>query len=545
MKIQSKSTAVFLLFGLCFLLFNPSFGLTAQTGSGVVDQESLLVDALKEELIGNQQKAIDILEKLKHDPEFTSVSNYILSRIYFAQGKKEEAYHAIELSIRYEPDNKWYLLLKSNIAENLALPEAAAACHEELFRLEPNEYKHYDNAAYHHLQSGSFANALRVLDKAESVFGITPEIAIKKSFILGETKKFKKAVELLENCLTKYNGHSEMVAHLHALTEKSNDKNLKEQVYSKYPPEKQVPDLQGNSFDQLLDAVFNNPASDLDTKIKSLASVMEKMASENNAQLKELMKYTDALLKAYPSEVKTHCITADLFYILDDLSTAKLHYTQAVELGNVPYLVWENLLQTLENMAHWNDAKKYAIACLDYYPNQSYPHYLFALACFKTGEYSLAKSKLATLEIMQRHKKNPSVQLYLLYAKVLDALNSDSKNYWEKALANDPTQVVILEKYLSDCTLKKALDSHDPKILSSMATSDHYKINCLLAAFYECTGDFQKARKHMEFSLNQKQFINSEIHSLAARIFEKTGADLESKIQIRLANELGESPKKQ
>ncbi|MFZ1299117.1 MAG: hypothetical protein WAT16_13805, partial [Saprospiraceae bacterium] len=42
--------------------------------------QGILIDALKEEQIGNRQKAIDLFIKLKYAPETKGVSNYYLAR---------------------------------------------------------------------------------------------------------------------------------------------------------------------------------------------------------------------------------------------------------------------------------------------------------------------------------------------------------------------------------------------------------------------------------------------------------------------------------
>ncbi|MBK9107144.1 MAG: hypothetical protein IPM92_01865 [Saprospiraceae bacterium] len=528
----------------CYLIIL-STNLHAQNQSSSTDKESMMIEALKEELIGNIQKSIDILEKLKYEAEFKSVSYYLLSRMYFSQGKKEEALNSINQSLITEPNNKWYLLLKSNIAENLSLAEQAAECNVSLYQIEPNIYTYYDNAAYHYLQAGSYPKAFEVLDKAELVFGLSPEIAIKKAFILGETQKFKKAVEILERCLIQYKDHQEIIGHLQTISQKSNDVKLKEYLQNKYPINNS-PLISTNTTDlNLLDAVYANPNADIDTKIKSLLNILQNIDQKDTQKIASLQKYTNQLLTAYPTHVKSHCVSADLYFLQNNYPLAKQHYIQAIGLGNVPYAVWDNLLISLIELAHWNTCIQYSKSCLDYYPNQSKPYYFLALAYFKIRDYEKANSQLLTLSLMQRHKKNMPSDFLILQAKINEALKLDAQKLWDQSIELDSSKTGELERLLMLCSLNPEEFTLTQEKPEGFIYKPSFRTYCLLAELYYCAKNYPLANKYIELALSQHAFINTELHTLAANIYKQSGLTEKSNQHFHWAETLSENTKKQ
>lgn len=545
MHISNLLLKVLPLVFITFCFSTLSHFLQAQNQSSSTDKESMLIEALKEELIGNTQKSIDILEKLKYETEFKSVSYYLLSRMYFSQGKKEEALNAINQSLIAEPNNKWYLLLKSNIAENLSLADQAAECYVSLLQMDPNTYTYYDNAAFHYLQAGSYAKALGVLDKAEFVFGLTPEISIKKAFILGETQKYKKAVEILERGLIKHPGHQEIIEHLHTISQKSNDVKLKEYIQNNYPI-KNAPLTSSNTSElNLLDAVFADPNTDIDAKIKSLLNILQNIDQKDSQKIASLQKYSNQLLAAYPSHVKSHCASADLYFLQNNYPLAKQHYIRAIELGSTPYAVWDNLLISLTELAHWNDCIQYAQSCLDYYPNQSKPYFVLALAYFKIKQYEKANAQLLTLNLMQKHKKSMPSEFLILQAKISEALKLDAQKIWDQVIEKDSSKTAWLEKLNSQCSLNPGDVSLPKNRIEAQSINPSFRTFCLLAEYYYCIKHYPLANEYMDLAFMQQAFINTELHTLAANIYKQSGLTEKSNQHFQWAESLSENSKKQ
>ncbi|HEX5625690.1 MAG TPA: tetratricopeptide repeat protein [Saprospiraceae bacterium] len=338
---------------LSFLLIE-SHALRAQEKEKMIVHQSTLIDALREEQTGNRTKAIGLLEKLKYEPEFKAVSLYYLARWYASDGKTSEAYQAITESVTTEPDNKWYLVFKANLAEEQGLYAETAETYRLLGKLEPEAYTHLDNTAFFYLKAGDPEKALDILNAAEQKFGLLPPLAIKKSYLLKQTGKEKKAIELLERCLAQYPNHTGL---LEQLLQLSHEQKWNAGI-EKYGGLLQQLDP-GNTV--LLKYLRSNPANPespgdnlsgiissesyaMDDKIKFMIQNMEGlMRKPDTAGLRALIPFALQLVTQAPHDPKPYALAGDLYYQLDDLFSARLQYIRSTEQGPVPYTVWDNL----------------------------------------------------------------------------------------------------------------------------------------------------------------------------------------------------------
>lgn len=209
--------------------------------------------------------------KLKYAPETKGVSNYYLARIYREQGKHDEAMSAIDESIAAEPQNKWYLILKANLAEDYGQFQIIADVYQKLSQLEPDNYTYYDNAALNYLKAEDFDKALIVLNASELHFGLLPPIGIKNPKYWFY-RKIKKALSLLEECLIKYPGHLEIIEEIRTIALEENNTD----ILTKYglKPKSADVDSQNQQAQQDLTNLINSTTVSLDEKIKSIIKTL-------------------------------------------------------------------------------------------------------------------------------------------------------------------------------------------------------------------------------------------------------------------------------
>jgi len=166
------------VFGLYCLIYLPAF---SQKTTTQIELESKLIDAIKEEEIGNPEKAILILEKMRYEPDTKATVNYYLARLYEKSSRHEEALLAIQESVLADPGNKWFKVFKANLLEKTARYEQVANVFEELVKIEPQNYTFYDLAAINYLKAEKSEKALIILDQAQIKFGPMPPLVLKKT----------------------------------------------------------------------------------------------------------------------------------------------------------------------------------------------------------------------------------------------------------------------------------------------------------------------------------------------------------------------------
>lgn len=539
MKFRYKFSLVYISLSFCFL---KSPHLYAQNTGSSINSESLLIDALKEEATGQPKKAIEILEKLKYEPGFKSVSYYLLSRLYFAEGRSHDALDAIHHSLTEEPQQKWYLLLNANIAESLGLYDEAATCYINLYKLEPNQYTFYDNAAYHYVNAGIYDKAFQVLVDAEHIFGLRPEIAIKKSFILGEQGKYAKGIELLERSLELHPNSQELLKQISSLLEKSQDNKLIQYVQSKYPSLKTI-SHQTSALVHNLDSLVNLPDAEVELVIREMINQLNQLTDKDSVRYYLLQNASNKLLSLHPKNIKVICLTADIHYLYNRADLALPLYLQAIKESSVPYSVWDNTLHSLMELGYWQATVQYANKCLDYFPNQTLPYYAICKSLIHLNKFQEVVSPLQQLELMLKHRKNQSPQVLLLKAQMLDGLNKESKDVWDQAMALDSSKIILLEKVVSACQRSK---NHNESFKESELLNgwqDDFKTNVLMARWWLCNADAAKAKSCIDRAITLNDFKNFEFYLLASEIYQKSGLAEPANHFRKLANAMQESIK--
>ncbi len=519
---------------LLVLFFFSQHSISQSNEKNIVNQ-SLLIDAIREIQIGNKNKATEILADLKHEPECKGVSNYLLSKILKSEGKIEEAIEAINSAIFSEPQNTWYLKFKISLTEEYARDLETAIAYEKLSLLEEKQFSHYDNAALYFLKADDFKKALEILNRSEKVFGLLPQIVLKKSFAYCFIKKEKNALEILENGHSKFPTDPEIVIELINTLRAMNKNDQAQKYISKLKqidpanPEliKFLSDSKSTTQNhENLNQIIESKDLSLDDKIKIIFLQLNQYAeSYNKSGLTDLLKPAKSLKDQYPENSKTAALLADIYFQLNDLNNAKKEYIQSILYGTVPYSVWDNLLFCLIRLNYWKTAKYFSGKCVELYPNQSFPNYVNILSQYKLNELNGLLSQLNFLELIASHNIQKKTEVLILKAKILYSLNNttESEKIWKEAIENDHDFLTTLEYCHFMASVNKSYPAeYFDKAMRSEFIHESFKAD-KAAEIYFYKKDFAKAKSHIDTSIRNGNDQSLETLDLAAKIYKALG----------------------
>ena len=297
--------------------------LLSQKTTSQIELESKLIDAIKEEEIGNPEKAIVLLEKMRYEPEIKATVNYYLARLYEQSSRHEEALLAIQESVLADQGNKWFKVFKANLLEKTARYEQVAGVYEELIIIEPQNYTFYDLAAINYLKSGKSEKALTILDKAQLKFGPMPPLVLKKAEILKIQKKFKKATECLELSLKDYPNHKELYPSLiesYIAENRIQEKDSALVKLKSLDPNNPLVKLNSNNSPANMSGAellknINEQKISLDDAIKVLIPHLQKLADGTDSlQEQTLLLPALRLTELYPKESKPAALVGDIYF---------------------------------------------------------------------------------------------------------------------------------------------------------------------------------------------------------------------------------------
>jgi tetratricopeptide (TPR) repeat protein len=503
----------------------------------LINNQSIIIEALKEEQIGHPEKAIELLEKLKYEADTKAVSNYYLAKLYRNTGKLAQAFEAIDESINTEPDNTWYLLLKANMCEENGRIEETAETYEKLSLIEKDNFSHFDNAAYFYSKSENFKKALDVLNSAEKRFGLIPTIAVKKSYVLTFLKKKKAAFEILEACHNQFPTNTELLIELiKSYLEADKEDKVKKYsdlLYRVDPNNEELKRLikfvqidSSTSVTKSPDQYIQAQDVSLDDKIKFLfLKLSGYISNSDKSGIQSLIGPAETLRKQFPNDPKPIALIGDIHFQLNDLLQAKESYVQSIKDGQVPYSVWDNLLFCLIHLNHWKTAKYYSEQCMELYPNQSFPAYVQVLSKFKLNQLNDILPIVEQLELMVNYNDHKRTEVLILKAKILSLLKNEeeSEKTWKLAMETDHDYLAALEYcvFLAGKGETYPVDYFD-KAMRSEFIHESFKLDKAAELFYN-KKDQKKAKEYIDNSIAKGYCESADALLLASKIYDALG----------------------
>ncbi len=447
--------------GCLMLLLQPARG--QQVSEASVGLEKLFVDACRERLIGNYDKAISLLEDLLKKDHRNHAAMYELARVYDAQSKYEPAERQLLAAILLAPDNDWYKKFLADVHQKQGKFLAAAAIYEQMVKKEPHNEQYYFKWAYFLVKADAVDRAIKVYDELEKQNGIHEEAIRRKHALYIGMGNNKKAAEELQRLINAYPKRLEYRHLLAGFYEQIGDKAKAmaeyRQILSLAPGDAkaQLALAGGRStqnddlvYLQALKPAFENPTAAIDLKIGKLLPFVQKVADTRDVALADAaLELTDILEKAHPGEAKPLAAAGDLLYHSGRKPQALAKYQKALQLDKAVFAVWEQTLTILYEAGQYKALLKIAEDAVDYFPNKVMAQYFYAAALLETGQSQEAARTLEQALLMAPEKTLPHALLQGLKAALACSRkdNSSCAADFETAEKLAPNLPYILADY--------------------------------------------------------------------------------------------------
>ncbi|MBK7233242.1 MAG: tetratricopeptide repeat protein [Saprospiraceae bacterium] len=523
-------TFIFLIFAVQIFVTE---NLYSQKSDKTIELESALIDAVREEQTGFPEKAIDILQKIKNEPEVKAIAQYQLAKLYAATGKLDEAIIASEESVKADPSNKWFLVLKANLLEKTGRNLQVAMTYQELVKLEPNQYTFYENAALYWMKSDQADKALTILQQAHQKFGPLPALILRKVDLLMIQNKPKQAIDALNQSIEVYPKHSELylaLADIYAHQKKDIEfQATLDRLKAKIPDHPFLKKMENKPSNNETSSSFAQKIQsgewNLDQAIAYLIPEVEKVNAETQeVVIQELLNKSDILINKYSQNPKPYVLTADIYFNANRLSEALPFYLKASTFNQIPYQVWDHLLYVLSHQNHWKSLEENASKVLDIYPNQSYPYFTLAESLYKLNRGEEALKNIQQYLLMQRKSETARAAAYILQAKIYKQLNNDEAENasWAEAMKiNSPSNPAMIENTLVKIKDGEKISSSDLLTAFKSEQIPNYYKDLKMAEIKMMQNQLDEAKNLILSAFNDRMNHTSENYLLAIDIFSK------------------------
>ncbi len=558
--MQSNIITVILIFITISFTFQPLMGQEKVSEAEVHIQEAF-IEAKKQQLLGNLDKAIELFEEIWKDHSDIHALAYEIAKVYLEKEEMNKAQEYAEKALALDAENIWYMTYLADIYVEMGQNLDAASVYEKITKITPEDREIYNKWAFQLTKAEKINEAIDVYDKVEARFGIDEEIIRQKyTLYLGSGKDKKAEKELLKLTESSPNEtvYLEMLAGFY---EQINQEGKAKEVYQRIlnldadnATAKMA--LAGQSsavsdeirFLESLEDVFANEEVELKLKIERIQPLISKAYNEKDASLaNKILDLTTGLEETHSSEAPAFAISAQMLLALDRGKEAEGKLKQALELDDTKFYIWEQLLALQWANKDYEALSNSSLDAMDVFPNEPLCYYYNGMSLIKVEDYGGALSILDQALLMSESNKELLQKIHvgmaLAYGKENDHIQALSS--FEEALKPNPENPLVLTEYAYYMALRKQ-DLDKAVTLAEKAVkvdpSNGYPLRSLAWVYYQ-KNDFKQAQKQMESALEKGLSEEPNVLEQYGDILFKLGQENEAVQYWHKAKQKGSSSK--
>lgn len=430
-----------------------------------VNLQKKLIEANREKLLGNYDKALAILEELRKQKKDEDALLYEMARIHAASESIEKSIPLLRQAIALSPGNQWYRETLALYLEELGQFSGAAGVYGELSADFPREKDYYFNQAFLLVQADEIDDAIKVYDAWEKIVGLQPESTLNKYRLYAGTGNEKKAIKELESLISAYPSNTD---YRHLLADHlldTGDEKAALQVYEEilqtdpYDSKAQVALATAEQTKNAaktddpttaLIPLFEQESINIDVKIAKILPDIQKLAESGDKALAAgLLKLTTILEQVHPNDAKAFAASGDLYFLTDQFKMARERYEKTLSLDDSRFMVWENLFYVMQAQEDWEALRMKTELAMDYFPNKGSVYLFNGIASAELSAWDDALDVLEQAELIFSLDKPGLLQVLLLKGKVIQGMGNvaEAETVFQEALGIAPENPMALHDY--------------------------------------------------------------------------------------------------
>lgn len=447
-------------------------------------------------ILENYAKALLYYQtSLEINPENATV-HYKIAEVLSKSNKQDDLIKAsisIENAIRLHKKNKYFYLLAAGIYNSMARFDKAAEAYQTMI----NEVKGTEEYLFELAAVYQYANkpedAIKTYSKAEAVFGVNETSSVQKIRLYLESGKTKEALAEGDKLL---NAFPEEERYMMAFTELLSQKGMRDQAVQyleKFAANNKdagnakmllagfYRDMQQEQKARpLLLSLFDDPSVELSSKLIVLGAYNTELHQNRTRNVPDAEKEAftiglfEKLVASHPEESNVHIIGGDLYLSTGNNRQAQKEYLKAIELGDVSFEVWENLLYLETQLEQWDNVLKHSEEALEMFPNQRMIYYFSGFAHLRKR---MVDEAIFHFEQTKRLSSSDTKLLAEVNGLLGDAYYA-KKDYvksdkaYDEALAVNPDNAIVLNNYSFYLALRKE-NLEKAEKMSSLLIKNH------------------------------------------------------------------------
>lgn len=421
----------------------------------------MVIDAATQREIGNVEKACSLYESIiKQQPE-NSLAYYQLSSINYEQRNIATAIEYNLKAIELNPKNHWYRTQLAEIYLQTKQTEKAAEQYRAIIDLQPNVTEYYMELVAIYTEANMFDKAIEIVNLLEKRQGVNEYCSMLKYKIYKQLGKQEKATKEIEILCKEYPSN---VSYLSTLAQNYLSKGEDKKALSLM---KKVEEIDSNNIENIvalmeiyykkgdissaeayMDKLCNNPKMGFEEKNQLILTLYQEKVDEDLEILRNYIKHLESMAKMYPEEGRLWQFLSIGYMRTFRMEEAYQACKKAVEYGVKDLGLYKNYIITQQFNASDEERIKTCDDAIKLYPRECIFYIVKGYSLVNLKEY---EKSIETLEKGLKYAKNDSdyIDIYSNLAEAYYRIENKEKSfeYFEKALAKDSTNLMVLNNY--------------------------------------------------------------------------------------------------
>lgn len=414
---------------------------TGQISEAQVNQEKRFIEANREKLLGNLDKATTILREMLREDATNAAVAFELGRILYASGDAEDAVKHLKMAIAADPLNEWYPKFLADVYQQQGRNVEGAALYGGLIAQSPNDQQLYFKQAFFLVRAQKLNDAIAVYDALEKRVGINEEIIRRRHTLfmgMGDAKRAARELERLAVAFPTVLAYQHQLAAFHeSQGDAAAARKVYEQILRVSPTDAKAQlALAGGSnaqADELgylasLQPSFERSDVAVDLKIAKLYPVITQVAETGNVRIADAaLALTSTMERVHGGDAKPLAAAGDLYFYSGRLPEAIGKYRATIARDESVFAVWEQLLSALYRTGDMAALYQTANDALDVFPNRATIPYYMAIGADGMKRYADALDALDMAALMSAKNTQLQADIKALEGQVYQHQGDDAK----------------------------------------------------------------------------------------------------------------------
>lgn len=430
---------------------------------------STYLDAENAFMLEDYSSALSLYQEvLKNDADFDPAM-FQLARIYLFRNQVEKAYKWADEAYKRDPKNKWYALLLIDLYKHNNKAEEAIEVYQKLLVDDETNTDYLNSLSQLYMHTQNAEAALATYNQLEKIEGISERLSFLKRDIYLNTGGLDKAILEMIKLSQGFPENSQYISMVAEMYMGSGEKEKAFMFYQKVldvnPSDPYIRITLSDYYQQKgeIDLAFENlrhgyanPNLDLETKTQVLMGLFERKNISEKRIRTESLKLGEILVETHPDKPGSHAIYADMLFRDSLYTEAAKEYCEVIKIDSSRYVIWEQLLFSLNNRTQTKDITTVSKRAINLFPKEPIPYLFNAIGHFMADSIKLSIQSLEKgLPVVQNVKLAEQFYMYLGDAYYQDEQSDKAFDAYDKCLEINPSNTFVLNNYAYYLALKK------------------------------------------------------------------------------------------